>query len=73
MNTKMRKELTEEAKAKLRAIPRTRCEVCNTPISYTNPMERCLVCKKKYCYDHINTKLGKDGIDNYCDMCLKTI
>lgn len=58
-------------KEKLRALPTTRCVVCKTPRAYTNPMAKCSVCRKKFCYNHITIKLEKDGTVDYCDRCLR--
>jgi len=65
--------MTEEAKARLKNRPRRRCSTCNTARAYTNPLARCLGCKKEYCYDHITAVNGKKGIEDYCDGCLKSI
>jgi len=63
--------LSEETKAKLRAIPNGKCSTCNSNRSYTNPLAKCFKCKKKFCYDHIWASLGKKGVEDYCDDCRK--
>lgn len=67
--------LSNEAKEKLRNIPKSRCSVCDSPRSYTNPMERCFECKKKFCFDHIFTMQVKpnmkngDPVRDICEKC----
>ena len=62
--------MNQETKDKLKAIPNVKCAICNRPRSYMQPMAKCFKCGKKCCYDHITAKLGKNGVEDYCDDCL---
>jgi len=64
-------KMTKEAIATLRLIPKTKCKICGTPRSYTNPMAKCLKCGLKFCYNHITVIFGKKGTEDYCDRCLQ--
>lgn len=61
---------------RLKNLPKTKCEVCNTSIIPSNPGERCEFCKKKYCFDHLYGMFVKKGqrdsesCHNICDKCL---
>lgn len=70
MSTSMRTQMTEEAKARLKNRPKVRCTACNTPRSYTNPIEKCIKCKQWFCFDHIYGVIERDGVNNYCDGCV---
>lgn len=63
--------MNQETKDKLKLIPKSKCTICGTSKSYTNPMAKCKRCGKKFCFDHINSKIEKDGVNDYCDNCLK--
>ena len=41
--------MDQATKDRLKAIPRGRCNTCDTPVSYTNPMAKCSICKNKFC------------------------
>lgn len=70
-------KMTEEAKAKLREIPRKQCSVCNSRQDYTNPACKCYECRLIFCYDHIhslqvNDKMGEnDELRDICEECQK--
>ena len=56
---------------------KARCNICNTPRSYTNPMARCFECKNKFCFDHIyggqlnDTMTKSTTVRDICDSCKK--
>lgn len=48
-------KMNEAALTRLKKIPPTRCTKCKSVRSYTNPMEKCYECKRKFCFDHIQS------------------
>jgi len=68
-------KLSTEAKERLRKIPKTKCDLCNSKISYLNPMGRCFECKNRFCFDHLNCLQFKEGMSqneslrDICDEC----
>lgn len=69
----MTQTMTQEAKDKLAQIPRSRCSICDTPQSYTNPISKCVECQKKFCYDHILggqiKGIKEESIKDVCQNC----
>lgn len=35
------------------------------------PLSKCGICHNYTCYDHLNGIIGKKGIEDYCDKCIK--
>lgn len=74
MNIKESK-LTVPFALKLASIPRPRCAKCNSIKSYTNPMAKCFECKKRFCYDDINSlqvnamMKESEEVRHICDKC----
>lgn len=70
-------QMSEAIKARLAKIPQSRCFVCNSPKSYTNPVEKCFECKRKFCYDHlwggqVNAEMTPNQqVRQVCDECRK--
>ena len=68
-------KMTIETKARLAKIPKSRCFICKSPISHTNPLEKCFECKKRFCFGHlwggqINEKMKEnDEVRKICDKC----
>ena len=60
-------KMTQEEKDKLKGIPKSRCSKCRSFRSYTNPLARCSICKKLFCYDHIRTRIEKKDVIDYCE------
>lgn len=67
--------LSDEQKALLRKIPKTRCVRCNSVYSRTNPMAKCFECGKRFCFDHIyggqvNKSMSEnERIRDICEKC----
>ncbi len=64
--------LSKEAKERLRKIPKTKCSVCDSKISYLNPVGRCFECGLRFCFDHLLAGLFKDGMsqnESLRDVC----
>ena len=58
----------------LKKQPPTKCTACGTRKSYTNPVEKCVECGKRFCFDHIkrghnNTMSKNDEIVYVCLEC----
>ena len=70
--------MDNSTKERLKNIERSPCVKCGQKRNYTNPLERCFFCKKKFYFDHItggvitNDMKENDEIRNACDDCLKT-
>ena len=62
-------KMTQETKDILKNFrgKKIRCKKCRTVKRYTNPMEKCSVCKETFCYDHLKTRIEKKGVINYCE------
>ena len=63
----------------LKELPKhNKCSVCSAQRSYTNPLEKCFECKKRFCYRHIWGGQIKDGmkkdelVRNICESCRKS-
>jgi hypothetical protein len=63
--------MNEDTKNKLKLYHKRKCNVCDSQISYRNPLTKCSSCNDWFCYDHITGVLEKKGIEDYCDKCLK--
>ena len=71
--------LSAETIERLKKIPKATCQAsgCGSKKSYLNPMLKCDVCKKKFCFDHIWRGLFNksmkitDELRNVCDGCKK--
>lgn len=69
--------MSQEAKNKLKLIPRRTCAVCGTKRGYTNPMAECFECKKDFCFDHINglqvapNQKTHEPVRDVCEKCVE--
>lgn len=64
--------MTQEVKERLKSAPKRECLVCHSKKSYTNPMAKCFVCEKDFCFDHIiGGCLAKKGepVKDICKEC----
>lgn len=69
--------MSDQDKARLKQIPRPRCFVCGSVRHYTNPVEKCFECKKRFCYEHlwggqVNEEMKEnDEVKKVCEKCRK--
>ena len=69
--------MNEEAKNALKATPRGKCYKCAQPRNYITPLARCHSCRKRFCFDDINSgqicasMKENDEVRDICDNCKK--
>jgi len=68
--------MEKDIKDKLKSLPKTKCTKCGSAKCHTNPMAKCFLCGRKFCFDHVTCGVEikdqnpNEELKDVCDFCL---